>query len=224
MPNINSLNLSDEELPQFDIDSIPANFGARTNTPPPGIYRFKLPEHPAIENAFDVQESEDSQVLIAVFADEAMLTNITRSEPYRARISNRMREITTTDRETGEEKKVNISDFGMLLKALKAEPKRMSNKYLAAALVACAGHEFVAQHTLTARCNDSRPIYQNGAEVKGKFGCGKSYGTEAYKTARYERFAIPDDPNTGKPALRFACQCGAELRAWGQLQGFRSVS
>jgi hypothetical protein len=221
MPNINTLNLSDEELP-LDLKTMPAGLGTRPRTPQPGIYRFRLPEAPAINNAFDVMDSEDSQILVAVFNAEAMLFNVTLNQYYVARINNRFREIKVMNKETGEREPVLISDYGLLLNALKAEPERISNRHLAAALVQCAGTEFIAEHTLTARCNPKQPIYKDGKPVQGKFGCDKNYAVEAWKGQKSERHAIPMD-GENKIALRFTCTCGNELRSWGQLQGFRSV-
>ena len=115
-----------------------------------------------------------------------------------------------------------VSDYGMMLKALNSVPERISNKHLAAALIGAAGKSFIAEHTLTATCNKKNPIYKGGQSQTGKLGCGTAYAVEAWKTANSERHAIPVDTE-GKVALRFECRCGAELRSWGQLQGFRSV-
>ncbi len=221
MPNINKLNLSDDPLP-LDLKVMPQGLGSRPQTPQPGIYQFRLPEMPAIENCFDVMETEDSQILVAVFADDHMLFNETLGRFYQGRVNNRFREITQTNRETSEKETVLISDYGMMLKALKAEPARISNRYLAAALVECAGKSFIAEHTLTASCQKTREIFQKGQRVTGKMGCGKQYAVEAWKGQKSERHQIPVEAD-GKVALRFECACGAELRSWGQLQGFRSA-
>jgi len=221
VPNINKLNLSDEVLP-LDLKVMPQGLGTRPQVPQPGIYRFRLPESPAIENVFDTIDTEDSQILVAVFSDDAMLFNETLGRFYVARVNNRFREISSTNRDTGEKESILISDYGMMLKALNAEPQRISNRYLAAALIECAGKAFIAEHTLTASCNKTREIFKSGQRVTGKMGCGKQYAVEAWKGTKSERFQIPVDGD-GKVALRFECNCGAELRSWGQLQGFRSA-
>lgn len=222
MPNINKLNLSDDDLPGFNPKAMPQGLGIRVTPPQPGVYRFRLPEHPAIENVFDTIETEDSQILVAVFSDDASLYNVTLRQPYNARVTNRFREINLLNPETGEKEPTLISDFGMLLKAVSATPDKVSNKYLAAALASAGGREFIAEHTLTANCNPKREIWQSGEQVKGKYGCGKNYGVEAWKGKKSEQFAIPLDSD-GKVALRFTCNCGAELRCWSKLQGFRGV-
>lgn len=223
MPNINKLNLSDEPLPlEVNYDAMPQGLGSRPQTPQPGIFRLRLPESPAIDNVFDVMESEDSQILVAIFQDDAMLFNETLNRYYAGRVNNRFREIKVTNRETGEKEPILISDYGMMLKALNAVPEKISNRHLAAALVSVAGKSFIAEHTLTANCNKKNPIYKAGSPVTGKFGCGRQYAVEAWKSAKSERLAIPVDGD-GKVALRFTCRCDAELRSWGQLQGFRSA-
>ena len=170
----------------------------------------------------DVIETEDSQILVSQFADDHMLYNETLGRFYQGKVTNRFREINQTNRETGEKESVLISDYGMMLKALKAEPSRISNKYLAAALIECAGKSFIAEHTLTTSCNEKREINKAGQKVAGKMGCGKNYAVEAWGSGPKQRYAIPIDGD-GRVALRFECGCGAELRSWGQLQGFRSV-
>lgn len=221
MPNINKLHLSDEELP-LDINAMPSGLGTRPQVPQPGIFRLRLPESPAIENAFDTQETGEGQVLIAVFNNDAMLYNETLNQYYTARISNRFREIKTMNRETGEREPVLISDYGMLLKALQSVPDRISNRQLATSLIKCAGKVFVAEHTLTATCNPKNEVWKQGSRVTGKMGCDRRFAVEAWKSEKSERLAIPADDNGGV-ATRFECPCGAELRAWGQLQGFRSA-
>ncbi|MCP4900189.1 MAG: hypothetical protein GY906_24725 [bacterium] len=220
MPNINKLNLSDEPLP-LNIQAMPSGLGSRPQTPQPGIYRFRLPEAPAIENVFDTQEADDTQILLAVFNNDGMLYNISLKQNYTARISNRFREIKVTNPETKEKEPLLISDFGMLLKALNAVPDRVSNRALATALVQAAGTEFIAEHTLTATCNKKNPIWKQGKTVAGKFGCGRQYAVEGWKSEKSERLQLP--VVEGRVALRFTCPCDAELRSWGQLQGFRSV-
>lgn len=224
MPNINKLHLSDEPLP-IDVNAMPQGLGSRPQTPQPGIYRFRLPEAPAIENVFDTIETDEAQILQAIFQDDAMLFNETLNRYYMGRVNNRFREINVTNRETGLKEATLISDFGMMLKALNAVPEKISNRHLAAALVSAAGKCFIAEHTLTANCNKKNEIYKSGNKVTGKLGCGKQYAVEAWKSKKSERHAIPIDGDD-KVALRFICltgDCGAELRSWGQLQGYRSA-
>jgi hypothetical protein len=186
MPNINKLNLSDTELPGFNVDAMPQGLGIRVTPPQPGVYRFRLPESPAIENVFDTIETEDSQILVAAFNADSALYNVTLRQPYNARVTNRFREINRLNPETGEKEPMLISDFGMLLKAVDVTPDKVSNKYLATALASAAGREFIAEHTLTANCNPKKEIWVNGEQTKGKYGCGKNYGVEAWKGKKSE--------------------------------------
>lgn len=216
MPNINNLNLSEEELP-LDFATMPS-VGTSRPVPQPGIYRFRLPEVPAIENVLDTDETPDGQVLLARFQDDAMLFNETTNEWYSARISNRFRTVKRRNAETGETEERLVSDFGSLLKAVNSTPEIVTNKSMAQALVDAAGRHFIAEHTLTANCSPVRDIYREGKVIVGKKGCGARYAVTKWG----KTLPIPRNED-GTVATRFECQCGAELRAWGQLQGFKSA-
>jgi hypothetical protein len=213
--NINDLGLRNEELPLGDIADMPSGFGSNAPVPQPGIYRFRLPSEEAIMNCFEVTDSESGQILTAIFKDEAFLFNETLKQYYSGRVNSRIRMIGK-----GEDKKP-VSDFALLLKAVKSLPEHNTLASMAQALTKAAGRTFIAEHQLTATCNPQRDIYQDGKVLTGKKGCGARYGQEAYTPQNGKPVgAIP--VVDGMVATRFTCECGAELRAWGQLRGFRS--
>lgn len=219
MANINELNLRDETF-QLDFDSIPTGLGSFITPPQPGIYQFRLPPEIILNRCFEVREDPKAgQILSAVLRDDAALWNVTLNEPYNARISNNIRLL---PQRSSPDEPLAISDLAMLLKAVNSPPAAATNAAYAEALVAAAERTFHAKSTLTARCDASRDIYSGGSEKKGVKGCGTRFSTEPYTSKKGETvWQIPVE--NGIYQLRFLCgKCQrAELRAWGQLQGFR---
>ena len=80
----------------------------------------------------------------------------------------------------------------------------------------------------TATCSATKDTYHHNpntgrSELRaGTKGCGQRYRVEGYtpKKGGAVVLSIPREED-GKVALRFTCTCGAELRAWPQLQGYR---
>jgi hypothetical protein len=225
MADLNALGLNDEGISDADFDKMPNTIGGGSKLPPqPGIYRFKLPVAKALFNCFEVLVTNDQgQKLTAVFADESALRNETLSDWYSARVNNRTR----TVKSKGED--VIVSDFGMLLKAVGSKPSPneqgiITNAAYGKALIAAAEKEFLAEHTLTATCNPKRDIYKDGKTVSGEKGCGQRYVVDGYsgKNGKPDVLSIPknDDKTV---AVRFGCKCGAELRCFGELRGYRAA-
>ena len=234
MADLNALGLNDEGISDADFDKMPQTIGGGSKLPPqPGIYRFRLPNGKALFNCFDVLVTNDQgQKLTAVFSDESALRNETLSDWYQARVNNRTR----TVKSKGED--VIVSDMGMLLKAVGSKPSPneqgvITNYAYGQALIAAAEKEFIAEHTLTATCNPKRDIYKSvetspgvyeGKIVNGEKGCGQRYVVDGYagKNGKPDVLSIPK--NTDKTiAVRFTCKCGAELRCFGELRGYRAA-
>jgi hypothetical protein len=98
---------------------------------------------------------------------------------------------------------------------------------LVQAVLIYAGQRFKARLGWQTSCNPNNEIYNaDGERVQGKKGCGRRYGERAYKKRNGEKvLAIPTLPN-GQLAERFQCageNCGAYLRAFGNLSNFRPV-
>jgi len=115
--------------------------------------------------------------------------------------------------------------MAQLLRVVDSTPEHKTNQGYGTALIAAGGRRFKIEHSLTARCDPGRDIYKNGSVIKGKKGCGAKYAVDSYKDSQGKPVgAIPRDENN-LVHTRFACGvCGAELRAWGQIRGFRKCA
>ncbi len=218
MANLNDLSLNAETIDDVDVETVPT-FAGSNPVPQPGLYKFRLPTPQVIFNCFEKEQTSDQGERIrAIFAGEASLKNETLNQFYDARISNRTRAITLKSGEV-----VKVSDMAQLLRVLESIPDTTSNVGYGNALVRCGTKAFIAEHTITANCSKTRDIYKAGAVVPGKKGCGAKYAQDAYVPKNGPAVqAIPKDGE--KFQLRFACKCGAELRCWGQLRGFRKAT
>ena len=216
MPNIHDLGLNDKPR-GLDFKTMPTGLGSKPVTPQPGIYKFRLPGEEALFGCFDVQDTGDDKILVAKFKDEALLWNETTRNYYQTSVNNRIR---TFKRDDGE---IIFSDLTLLIQALKVPvPDAPTDTDLANALVAAAGKSFMAENTLSSNCSKTRDLYRDGKVQQGLKGCGNSFNSEPYtKKDGTEVMAIPMDG--AKLAVRFTCSCGAELRSWSNLRGFRSV-
>jgi hypothetical protein len=215
MPDINSLGLNDEPIEGVDFDEMPQGLGSFPIPPQPGIYEFQLPAAEAIYNSFDVDNSdpEQGQRVVAQFRDAAALKNTTLRNFYNTNISNRTRVINF---KSGP---VKVSDMAMLLKAVESEPEGNTNAAYAQALVNAGGRKFIAENRLSVKCSPQRDVYKDGKQQEGVKGCGASFSSSPYKDVR----EVPKDPETGLYMTSFVCpDCGAELRCFGNLQGFRA--
>lgn len=218
MADLNSLGLTDEPIDGLDYEAMPTNLGTFLTVPQPGIYTFRIPEKKALFGAFDIElDAEGNQRLVAKFRDDTALFNETLGEYYNGRISNRTRSIKIKDSQ------VLISDMGVLLKVLEI-PFKPSNAGMAQAMLEAAGRRFKAEHTLTSNCNPKNDIYKDGAVQKGVKGCGLRFEVEFRpgKGGKADTLAIPRTEDN-KVSTRFTCACGAEIRCFGQLRGFRSA-
>lgn len=236
MPDLNNLGAAPSSY-DVDFDNLPLGFGAAFVTPPqPGAYLFRLPTRAQIEKSFSVEDHpQQGKRLRCTFRDDTALLNITLNEAYSANMTNVTRQIKpragSTDKDGNPRKPFNISDLAMLLKAVGCIPKGSTVEAYKEAMLDAAEMTFLADSTLTATCNskNDRYVYDEGQAKavveRGVKGCGQRFRTEAWDgggDATKAVFAIPRDTE-GKFLLRFECPCGAEIRAWGQLQGFRQA-
>lgn len=219
MANPNELKLTNEEV-EGDFENMPTGMSAILTPPQPGIYIFNIPPAEVLYHAFNtIQDPKQGQRLVVEFREEAALLMDPNMQPYHCNISNRTRVINF---KSGP---VVVSDMAMLLKALEITPEAMTNQGYAKAMLAAGGRRFKGEHTLTANCSSKRDIWKEGKEQKGKKGCGQRYAVESYEPKDGSRvvLAIPKT-DKGLVETRFPCACGADVRAWGQLRGFRKVA
>lgn len=225
MPDLNDLDLSDKVTVDVDFDNMPTGIGASIIDPPqPGIYKFRLPSAAAIASCLvKLQDKEQGERLAAMFRDASALFNVTLDNLYNVRLTNVVRFITRR----GMDKPLAVSDLAQLLKAVDSIPAAHTNRAYGEALVAAAEREFVAENTLTANCSKDRDTYQmnprtNRSEQTSIKGCGQKFRVQGFvpRNGGPEIYSIPRDEH-GRVALRFTCPCGAEIRAWGSLQGIR---
>jgi hypothetical protein len=218
MANPNELKLTNEEV-EGDFENMPTGMSAVLTPPQPGIYTFTIPAAEVLYHAFNTQQdAKQGQRLVVEFRDEAALLMDPNAQPYHCNISNRTRVINF---KSGP---VVVSDMAMMLKALGIVPEAMTNPGFAKAMLAAGGKRFRGEHTLTANCSTKRDIWKDGKEQKGKKGCGQRYAVESYEPRDGSRvvLAIPKDER-GQVSTRFTCACGADLRAWGTLRGFKKL-
>lgn len=223
MANLNDLALTGDTINDVDVKDTPLFSGGMNIPPQPGIFVGQLPPGPIIFNSFDTEEVADQgQRLVVVFADESAIWLPTLNQPYRARISNRVRYIPVKDKENpGEKKMVGTSKMAQLLRVVNSIPEANNNVAYGNALVRAGGRLFKFKHTLTATCSKNRDIWKDGAVVKGKKGCGARFMAEPYEVKKGDPIGqIPKDEN-GKFATRFQCHCGATLSAWGDIESFQ---
>jgi hypothetical protein len=225
--DLNNLGLKPNQW-DVDFDALPTGFGAAIVDPPqPGTYLFRLPSRVQIEKSFEeFDHAQQGKRLRCSFRDDTALNNLTLGNQYNTTLSNVGRLITPRK---GNRQPFVVSDLASLCKAVRSIPSNQTVQGWKEALLAAADAEFLADHTLTANCNPQRDRYAYDENVGktiiqvGIKGCGKRYRTEAWDGGgdiNKAVLAIPQDAD-GKFALRITCVCGAEVRAWGQLQGFR---
>lgn len=223
MANLNDLPLNAEEIKEVDVENVPQFGGGASPVPQPGRYVMRLPSSEAIFECFELDNSDPNQGtrLKAIFAGAASLFNVTLQQYYDARISNKVRAIKRKNK-SGEEEMMYVSEMAQLLNAVGAIPEGKTNTAYGAALTQAGGRSFLLEHTITASCNKGRDVYKAGKVIAGVKGCGAQYATESYqkKDGTVVRLIPQVD---GKFALRFECECGAELRCWSQIRGFGKV-
>jgi hypothetical protein len=222
--DLNNLNLNPSYTSEVDFDNMPTGIGATFAEPPqPGTFLFRLPPSEVLFSAFEkLVDPEQGERIAVVLKEASALFNETLKQPYGTRLTNVVRYITRSGSQLA------ISDMAMLLKAVGSIPDSGSNAAYVNALVKAGGRQFLADNTLTATCSPTKDTYHHNpntgrSELRpGTKGCGQKYRVEGYtpKGGKPPVLSIPHDEE-GKVALRFTCTCGAELRSWPQLQGFR---
>jgi len=216
MKSLQELQLKEEALPTANqtLEDLP-NLGGFTPPPPAGNYRFKLPgDMSSIWDAFDAMDKNPSQRVRANFDRDHPLL-ITQSpggksngEPFETRVTN-------NERGRGKGRSVVASDMDYLLRALGEKGKPTSNRGYIQTLQKYAGKEFGGEIRYSWRCNKERDIRIKTPDgqyqvIEGRKGCG-------------EAFYQDDQPKNadGSVPSEITCPCGANLRAWANLDNMR---
>jgi len=209
--------LKDEQLPTAgeDLDDLPL-FGSFTPPPPPGAYRFKMPQDlSAVWDLIDVPDKHPPQRVRASFDRDHPLLIVqspqskSNGDPFETRLTN-------NERGRGKDKAVIASDLDYLLRGLGERAKPKSNREYIQAVQRHAGQEFGADLRYSWRCSKERDIRARDTQgqvqvVEGRKGCGEAYYQE-------------DVPKVnGEVPYEIVCgQCGALLRAFANLDNIRS--
>jgi hypothetical protein len=209
--------LKTENLPTGGetLDDLP-QFGGFAPPPPPGAYRFKLPQDlSAVWDLFDVADKQPPQRIRLMLDREhpLMITQspkgLSNGEPFETRLTN-------NERKRGKGGVVIASDLDYLLRALKETAKPKTNRDYITAVQRHAGAEFSGDIRYSWRCSRDRDIRVRDAAgqvqvVEGRKGCGEGfYQDDVPKNA------------AGEVPYEIVCSCGALLRAFPNLDNIRS--
>lgn len=221
-PDINApVDLSDEPRPT-DFNDMPEARAAFQPMLQPGVYVFKLPDTIEQKQFSQKQVASQGPTLFVAFREDKALKNLTNGDPFNTQLNN----MTYERGKVGEKKKGD--DLAYLIKAVGgALPPGAGNKTYGTEILKHGGKKFKADCVISARCNPESDIYQGGAQIKGRKGCGQKFDMREYK--------INQGPNAGKTVLAIsrnkdgvwaegvACPCGAEVRAFANLTSIRSA-
>ena len=210
--------LKDEALPTAgeELDDLP-QFGGFAPPPPPGAYRFKMPQDCSqIFDLIDVPDKTPPQRVRANFDRDHPLLIVqspqgkSNNEPFETRLTN-------NERGRGKDKAVVASDFDYLLRAFKETAKPGNNRGYMQAIMRHGGKEFGADVRYSWRCSKDRDIRVKDGQgqvqlVENKKGCGAAFYQEDVPKAADG--VVPTEITCG--------QCGALLRAFANLDNIRS--
>jgi hypothetical protein len=238
MPNLNDLGTA-PLADAVDVDHLPEQGGTPYPDPPPvGSYRWLLPRLNA--DAFTKVTTTDygDRVQVQFRGDFPLmivqsLGGVHDKEPFQTSISN-------VPRKRDKEGTV-ASDWDYLNKALGEPTRPASNRAYAERLIAQSqvdgGKTFGSDLEYSWSCNDTRDAYFTDAEgnqttMVAADGTSKIQGCGAkYYQSRDGQWKQPDliakkagaVPKEGAVfPVRVQCQCGATIRAFGNLTRFRS--
>lgn len=229
MPRLAELSLTNEQVGEaIDYGTMPDQMGGFTEPPQPGNYRFRLPAKlDAIWEKFDHPNGKPPGVRIRARFDSANPLTIIQSpqgaydnDPFETSITNAERRRGKRDDTTAPY----ISDMDYINRdvwGLTTKPAGGNAGY-AQEFMKHAGTEFGATVTWNWFCNPKKNIYtdngQGGMTEIDQKGCSTSYYMKDVEKVP----SNPQDPNSPKVyPLRITCQCGANVRAFANLEQFK---
>lgn len=217
-PSINDLGLSNEKLDGAGASfaDMPDEYGGAAPPPPPGSYRFQLPKSLAeLWAKLDAESTNNHGERVSCNFDEHNPLIIVQSpasasdgEPFQVRLNNVPR------RRGPKTAQVEASDLDYLLRAFGETARPSTNRGYITAMQKYASKTFGADIEWSWYCNKKKPIYVEGEDgvtkpVENTLGCGTTYYQN--DVAKVE----------GAYPLRVTCQCGAGVRAFGNLRRFK---
>lgn len=217
MANLSDVKIAENKYDVADADQLPEQRGGYQPLLQPADYEFQLPA-----NVAQLWEPTASGKDLKLSFYEEPLTVSRATNPADIGLSYKGQLNTVPlNRARKGEPEVLVDDLTNLLRfGFKDNQKITSKTALAAAINSHAGQFFKAKVEWSAKCNSNQTRYlqaEDGTSVEdasGTKGCGAKV---------YER-SIPRNPD-GTYQERFACtQCGAYLRAFGNVMRFRPVS
>lgn len=231
MPKLSDLGLTNEQVGQaIDYGQIPDQLGTFAPPPQPGEYRFRLP--PRLDDLWEVFDhtggNPPGKRIRAKFDDAHPLlviqspANEHNGEPFQTSLSNAERKRGKKDDTAAPF----VSDMDYMFRDVFGLPTKPAggNPGYAAEFQKHANAEFSVEVTWNWFCNPKKDIYaDNGqgglTEVTGQKGCGATY----YQRDVEKVPSNPEDPNSAKVfPFRITCTCGANVRAFANLQNFRA--
>lgn len=222
-----------------DFANMPDQMGGAFPDPPyPGAYRLQLPNAQAMQSIWDLVDYEGEGVknpgkrIVAKFNSDAPLVIVQSAggamdgEPWQTRISNVERRRGKKDDPTAPF----VSDMDYLLRdAFGVETKPKTNMAYAQALTQFAGKDFGVDISWSWRCDPKKNIRVEDEtaaggykEVEGQPGCGNKWYEQDITKSGLLVLADPEKPEGRKVfPLRITCPCGANVRAFANIERFR---
>ncbi len=234
MAKLSELTLKADEATASAEDwaDLPEQMGAFADPPQPGTYRIRFPSAGAIGESwdvFDVEKPQPGQRIVAKLqGDAAMLilhsaTGKYNNEPLETRISN-------AERKRGKDDSKLASDMDYALIATKYQGKKPAfgaNREYAQAFLSVANKECKIDWEFSYFCNPKKPARIDDPE-NGLIVCDGQDGRPDQKgcgTRYYQKDVqkVPNEAGEMEQPVRITCQCGAQIRAFGQIARFMPV-
>lgn len=229
MSKLSELQLKeDQQIAGGDWADLPEQLGSFADPPQPGHYRVRFPSAGAIGESWDVidvTKPAPGQRIVSKLQGDAALVIVHAAnqkyinEPLETRISN-------AERKRGKDETKLASDMDYALIATKyTGPRPQGNRAYAEAFLTVANKEIKVDWEYSWYCNPNKPARINDGQ-NGVVVCDGQEGRPDQKGCgtRYYQKDIDKQPDekTGEMVypVTIQCQCGASVRAFGQISRF----
>lgn len=226
--SLQDLGLRDEELPTAGqlLDELP-EFGARTPLPQPGSFRLRLPKDLSqCWAVIDVTKNGKEEQRVKLLFDKDNPLLIVQSVGNRYDGQPLETNLTNNERARGNSGVV-ASDLHYLVKAMGEKTVPKTNAAWVRLINGFGGREFGADWQYSWQCSENRDIYvpdgQGGTQkVEGRKGCGWRYYMGDSQPNPTKKVGYIQRPAGGDVPTDIQCQCGAQVRAFGNLDNIRA--